>query len=179
MSRYRDQSSPLTAKGPCLRDPVPHCLTSGVQRTRTWDPHLRGGGRANSAIFKVRDLLVSVTQNTSHRCKSHVGFLCSVSMGLYTPPNTKMTSYFKSVTCYALRRAPHSPACTHSCWCKRRRSTDERRDVRSAGVADWKAARRGNTERTLTAAAGPSPCCDPYRQALAMRPSLRVRPLVS
>ena len=32
MSRYRDQSSPLTAKGPCLRDPVPHYLTPGVQR---------------------------------------------------------------------------------------------------------------------------------------------------
>ena len=32
--------------------------------------------------------------------------------------------------------------------------------------------------RTLTAAVGPSPC-DPYRQALTMRPSLKVRPLVS
>ena len=28
---------------------------------------------------------------------------------------------------------------------------DERYDVRSAGVADWKTAARGNTERTLTA----------------------------
>ena len=35
-----------------------------------------------------------------------------------------------------------------------------------------------NTERTLTAAAGPPPR-DPYRQALTMRPSLRARPLVS
>ena len=34
------------------------------------------------------------------------------------------------------------------------------------------------TERTLTAAAGHSPR-DPYRQALTMRPSLKVRPLVS
>ena len=34
-----------------------------------------------------------------------------------------------------------------------------------------------NTERALTAAAGPSPC-DPYRQALTMRPSLKARPLV-
>ena len=33
-------------------------------------------------------------------------------------------------------------------------------------------------ERTLTAAAGPSPC-DPYRQTLTMRPSLKARPLVS
>ena len=39
-------------------------------------------------------------------------------------------------------------------------------------------ARGGNTERTLTAAAGPSPC-DPYRQTLTMRPSLKARPLVS
>ena len=58
------------------------------------------------------------------------------------------------------------------------RSTDGRRDVRSAGMADWKTALRGNTERTLTAAAGPPPR-DPYRQALTMRPSLRARPLVS
>ena len=35
---------------------------------------------------------------------------------------------------------------------------DERRDARSAGVAVWITARGGNTERTLTAAAGPSPC---------------------
>ena len=60
----------------------------------------------------------------------------------------------------------------------RRRPTDERRDVRSAGMADWITARGGNTERTLTAAAGPSPC-DPYRQAPTMRPSLKARPLVS
>ena len=39
-------------------------------------------------------------------------------------------------------------------------------------MADWNTARGGNTERTLTAAAGPSPC-DPYRQALTMRPSLK------
>ena len=44
--------------------------------------------------------------------------------------------------------------------------------MRSAGMADWITARRGNTERTLTAAAGPSPC-DPYRQALTIRPSLK------
>ena len=36
-------------------------------------------------------------------------------------------------------------------------------------------ARGGNTERTLTAAAGPSPC-DPYRHALTMRPPQKVRP---
>ena len=36
---------------------------------------------------------------------------------------------------------------------------------RPAGVADWVTARLGNTERTLTAAAGPSPCGH-YRHAL-------------
>ena len=36
-----------------------------------------------------------------------------------------------------------------------RTTDDERRDVRSAGVADWKNAERGNTERTLTAEAPP------------------------
>ena len=53
-----------------------------------------------------------------------------------------------------------------------------RRDVRSEGMADWETARGDNTERTLTAAAPPPPR-DPYRQALAMRPSLKARPLVS
>ena len=62
-----------------------------------------------------------------------------------------------------------------------RARTDDRRtrcDVRTAGVADWKTAARGNTERTLTAEAGPPPR-DPYRHSLAMRPSQKVRPFVS
>ena len=42
-------------------------------------------------------------------------------------------------------------------------------------MADWITARGGNTEHTLTAAAGPSPC-DPYRHSLAMRPPRKVRP---
>ena len=84
---------------------------------------------------------------------------------LAAPANVHARPFFP-FTCYALRRrAPRSPACTHARWCKRRRPTDERRDVRSAGVADWKTARRGNTERKPTAAVGPSPC-DPYRHAL-------------
>ena len=66
-------------------------------------------------------------------------------------------------------------SCTHA----RARTTDDKRlDVRSAGVADWATARGGNTERALTAAAGPSPC-DPYRHALAMRPPRKARPFVS
>ena len=55
------------------------------------------------------------------------------------------------------------------------RPTNERCDVRSAGVADWKTALGGDMERTLTAAAGPSPR-DPYRHALTMRPPRKVRP---
>ena len=47
---------------------------------------------------KCAILLVFVAQSTSHRCKSHVGFLFSVSMGLYTPQNTKMTSFFFKCT---------------------------------------------------------------------------------
>ena len=78
-------------------------------------------------------------------------------------------------TCFALRRVPRPPVCTHARSRTHGRPTDERRDVRSAGVADWKTARRGSTERTLTAAAGPSPC-DPYRHALTMRPPQKVRP---
>ena len=45
--------------------------------------------------------------------------------------------------------------------------TTQRADVRSASVADWNwnTAQGGNTERTLTAVAGPSPR-GPYRHAL-------------
>ena len=81
-------------------------------------------------------------------------------------------------TWFALRRAPRPPACTHARSRTHGRPTNERRDVRSAGVAGWITARGGGTERTLTAAAGPSPR-DPYRHALAMRLPLKVRPLVS
>ena len=71
---------------------------------------------------------------------------------------------------------PRLHARTHA---RARTTDDERRDVRrSAGVADWTTARRGNTERTLTATAGSSPC-DPYRHAIARWPSQKVRPFVS
>ena len=78
-----------------------------------------------------------------------------------------------------LRIAPRAaPArMQFSCASTDDRRTDERCDEQSAGVADWITARRGNTERTLTAAAGPSPC-DPYRHSLAMRPSQKARPLL-
>ena len=68
-------------------------------------------------------------------------------------------------------RIAHTHARTHT----HRRPTNERCEVRSAGVADWKTARRGDTERTLTAAAGPSPRA-PYRHALAVRSPRKVRP---
>ena len=45
---------------------------------------------------KCATLLVFVAQSTSHRCKSYVGFLFSVSMGLYAPKNTKMASFFSN-----------------------------------------------------------------------------------
>ena len=52
----------------------------------------------------------------------------------------------------ALRHAALRHACAHTHARTRARTTDgERRDVRSAGVADWKTARGGDTERTLTA----------------------------
>ena len=78
-------------------------------------------------------------------------------------------------TCSALRRAPRPLARTNARSRTHGRPTNERRDVRSAGVADWITARGGGTERTLTAAAGPSPR-DPYRHALTMRPPRKVRP---
>ena len=64
-------------------------------------------------------------------------------------------------------RAAHAPM-----------SDDERHDVRSAGVADWKTAEQGNTERMLTAEVGPS-SCDPYRHALTRRPPRKARPFFS
>ena len=84
--------------------------------------------------------------------------------------------------CFALRRALRLPARKNplaSARIEDRRTNDATCGPQAAaGMADWKTALGGNTERTLTAAAGPSPR-DPYRQALTMRPSLKVRPLVS
>ena len=54
--------------------------------------------RANSAIFKCAILLVFVAQSTSHRCKSYVGFLFSISMGLYTPKTRKWCHFLLKCT---------------------------------------------------------------------------------
>ena len=52
---------------------------------------------------------------------------------------------------HARTRSALRHACTRARTHTRARTTgDERRDVRSAGVADWKTARRGHTEHTLT-----------------------------
>ena len=90
------------------------------------------------------------------------------------PPFSWPAVLFLSI-CVALRRAPRRPQARTFRWPAHGRPTNERCDVRSAGVADWNTARQGNTERTLTAAAGPSPR-DPYRHALAMRPPRKARP---
>ena len=82
----------------------------------------------------------------------------------------------RTSTCtHPQRIAPRLHARTHARTRTHGRPTNERFDVRSAGVADWNTSRGGGTERTLTAAAGPSPR-DPHRHALAMRPPRKVRP---
>ena len=47
-----------------------------------------------SSFWKCAILLVFVAQSTSHRCKSCMEFLFWVSMELYIPKITKMTSFF-------------------------------------------------------------------------------------
>ena len=54
-------------------------------------------------------LLVFVAQSTFHRCKSYVGFFLSVSMGLYTPQNTKMTSLIFLMHILITKRTPAAP----------------------------------------------------------------------
>ena len=76
------------------------------------------------------------------------------------------------------RNAPHLHARKHARTRTHGRPTNEQCDVRSTSVAGWITARGGNTERTLTAAAGPSSPRDPYRHALAMRPPRKTRPFV-
>ena len=83
--------------------------------------------------------------------------------------------FFFLPTCSALRRAPRLLARALARTRTHGRPTNERRDVRSAGVADWITARGGNTEHTLTAAVAPSPR-DPYRHALTRRPPQKVWP---
>ena len=86
----------------------------------------------------------------------------------YQRPQT--STHAPAAHCATLARA-HARTRAHG----RPTADGERRDVRSAGVADWKTARGGNTERTLTAAAPPSPC-GPYRHALARWPPRKARP---
>ena len=74
-------------------------------------------------------------------------------------------------TCIALRRAPRRP---HARTFASPRTDDRRTNDSTCGPQAWLA----DTERTLTAAAGPSPR-DPYRHALAMRPPQKARPFVS
>jgi hypothetical protein len=65
---------------------------------------------------KCAILLVFVAQSTSHRCKSYVGFLFSVSMGLYTTKNTKMTSFFFLMHILITERTPAAPwRCRNAC----------------------------------------------------------------
>ena len=59
---------------------------------------------------------------------------------------------------FAAHHAPRHASSAHTHTPARARARaigNERRDVQSAGVADWGTARGGNTERALTAAAGP------------------------
>ena len=51
-----------------------------------------------SSFWKCAILLVFVAQSTSHRCKSCMEFLFWVSMELYIPKITKMTSFFFKCT---------------------------------------------------------------------------------
>ena len=67
----------------------------------------------------------------------------------------------KSAVVSAIRQYPARAQGRRSLWqavfrpffsfCLRTTPIDERYDVRSAGVADWKTSAGGNTERTLTA----------------------------
>jgi hypothetical protein len=52
--------------------------------------------RASFAIWKCAILLVFVAQSMPYRCKSCMEFLFWVSMELYIPKTTKMTSFFNA-----------------------------------------------------------------------------------
>ena len=49
-----------------------------------------------SPFWKCAILLVFAAQSTPHRCKSCMGFLFWVSMKLYIPKTTKMTSFLNA-----------------------------------------------------------------------------------
>ena len=80
----------------------------------------------------------------------------------FSSPGFQPVRPFSLPACSALRRvripaSTHAPAALrHACarahtHARARTTDDERRDVRPAGVADWKTARGGGTERALTA----------------------------
>ena len=98
-------------------------------------------------------------------------FSCSGSPPFSWP--AVLSSYVQRIAPRATSARMHARSLAHA------RTTDERTKRRAvqrpAGVADWETSLGGNTERTLTAAAGPSPR-DPYRHALTMRPPRKARP---
>ena len=102
--------------------------------------------------------------SVSKPCSTHVAsFLFWTSVPLWRAHCSLPFAARIATPARTCARAAHAPT-----------TDDERRDVRSAGVADWKTAERENTERTLTAEA-PPPSCDPYRHALTRRPPRKVR----
>ena len=77
--------------------------------------------------------------------------------------------------------ARHTPARMHARSLTHARTADERTTRRANRRRGWldQSLHEGGirSARTLTAAAGPSPC-GPYRHTLTMRPPLKARPLV-
>ena len=118
---------------------------------------------------------LSLLCRTSHAAPTARGGLTAQRLFLVQGSHPFLGRPFSPPTCSASRRAPRLLARTHARTRTHGGPTNERCDVRSAGVADWNTALGGNTERTLTAAAGPSPR-DPYRHALTIRPPRKARP---
>jgi hypothetical protein len=129
-----------------------------------------------AARSRVRDLSAKHTRTRTH---ADEGLSDLAHTHTYTRAHARAHARTRTHTHAHARTCTHTHAHartrTHARTRPHGRPTNEQCDVRSAGVADWKTTLGGNTERTLTAAAGPSPR-DPYRHALTMRPPQKVRP---
>ena len=105
---------------------------------------------------------------------------CGAAISRYSQKTCLFVRFFTSsqiIKMTPFSFVPKGPTFSFLNYCA---STDDRRtNDATCGpqewVADWITALGGNPERTLTAAAGPSPR-DPYRHSLAMRPPRKARP---
>ena len=109
----------------------------------SWEANPSARPSIAAARSRVRDLSAKYTRTRTHADEG-LSDLAHTHAHTRTRTHTRTHTHAHART----RTHTHAHARTHA---RARTTDDERFDVRSARVADWKTARGGGTERTLTA----------------------------